>query len=76
MTDYVAVCEGATSAPVYAGSVAADCATAGGAVVYVPESAWGLPDLTLEGGAQLAVAIISLLVIGFFFRAFRRVLET
>lgn len=76
MTDYVPVCEGATSAPVYSGSVAADCATAGGAVVYVPESAWGLPDLTLEDGADLAVAVIGLLVIGFFFRAFKKALET
>lgn len=60
MTDYVSVCVNATSVPVYTGDVAADCATAGGTLQLVPQTAWGLPELTLAEGGAIAGAILLL----------------
>lgn len=76
MADYFAVCEAAASAPVDTGAPATDCTTAGGTYSYIEVTAWGLPELTLEDGGRIAVAIIALLVVGFAIRACRKALET
>lgn len=76
MTDYVAVCEGATSAPVVgAGTFEASCTAAGGTVTYVPESAWGLPELTLADAGLIAVAVLSLWALAWSFRQLGRMIE-
>lgn len=76
MTDYVAVCEGATSAPtVGAGTFEASCASASGTVVYVPETAWGLPELTLEDGGLIAAAVLALWALAWAYRVIARMIE-
>jgi hypothetical protein len=67
-------CEGATSSPVITGDVVDACTTAGGTVSWV-ESAGFLPDLSLEDGGAIALAILGLWALGFCLRAIRKQLE-
>ena len=75
MSDYQAVCIGATSEPVWVSDLATDCADAGGSVGFSSYTTWGLPELTLEDGALIAGAILALWATSWFFRLFARMIE-
>lgn len=60
MSDYVSVCVAPTAVPVNTGDPAADCVAAGGTSQLVPQTAWGLPELTLAEGGAIAGAILAL----------------
>lgn len=75
MSDYLAVCSGATSEPVWISDFATDCATAGGTVVFSGYTTWGLPELTLDDGALIAGAILALWATAYFFRLFGRMIQ-
>lgn len=68
MADYVVVCVGASAAPVSTGDVSADCALAGGVLDQVPQTAWGLPELTLAEGGAIAGAILALWAVAYCIR--------
>lgn len=68
---YQLTCEGATSSPVITGDVVDACTTAGGTVAWV-ESAGFMPELSLEDGGSIAVAILALWALGFCLRFLRK----
>lgn len=72
--NYVLTCEAATSGPVITGSVVDACTDAGGVVAWI-EAESALPGLTLEGGGQIAVAIVALWALAWAFRSISRQLK-
>jgi hypothetical protein len=65
--DYELICEAATSAPVITGAAVDACTAAGGTVAWVEVSSV-LPDLSIEGGGLIALAILTLWALAWTFR--------